>query len=93
MLLGDLINRFEDQGFLADALAALNDLPLAARIMTIAAREELAPGEVVRRSIGRYAATAGHAEWLTLMGLMSRSDNPGATLIRRALAAENEAAT
>jgi hypothetical protein len=62
---------------------------LTARIVEIARDEGLTTGETVSRAIARYAAGAGDAEWMTLMGLMSRAEDPGAVLIRRSLAFDN----
>jgi hypothetical protein len=85
MLLGEVIERFEDPAFAAEALLALDDLALAARVNVAAADEALPPGEYVIRSVGRFLQSASDEEWLTLIGLMSRADDPGNVFLRRVL--------
>jgi hypothetical protein len=40
----------------------------------------------VTQTVQRYAATATDEEWVTLMGLLNRSPDPGATCLQRAFA-------
>jgi hypothetical protein len=40
----------------------------------------------VARAVQRYATAANDEEWMTLLGLLNRSADPGATCVRRALA-------
>lgn len=85
MLLGDIIARFGDEAFVSETLVALDDLALAARIAGVAAENNMSAGELAMQSIGRFVNGASDEEWLTLIGQMSRADNPGQVFLRRAL--------
>ena len=86
MLLGDVIASFQDPVLADEALLALDDLVLAARIAAAAAEEDITPGEFAMQSIGHFVNRADDEEWLTLIGQMSRTDNPGQVFLRRILA-------
>ena len=85
MLLGDIIARFGDEAFVSETLVALDDLALAARIAGVAAENNMSAGELAMQSIGRFVNGASDEEWRTLIGQMSRADNPGQVFLRRAL--------
>ena len=87
MLLGDLIARFEDEAQAAETLIALGDLALVARVEAAAAADDLTAGEIVTACVDRYTATATDEEWLTLVDLLGRADNPGKVFLQRVLAA------
>lgn len=86
MLLGDVIAGFQDPVFAGEALLALDDLVLTARIAAAAAEEDITPGEFAMQSVGNFVNRANDEEWLTLVGQMSRADNPGQVFLRRILA-------
>ena len=86
MLVGDLIERFQDETLAGEALFALGDLALTACIVALAAKSNLSAGELAVQSIGHFVNAATDEEWLTLIGSMSRADDPGAVFLRRALA-------
>ena len=85
MQLGDVIARFEDEAFVNETLVALDDLALTARVFTLAAENNLSAGEFAAQSVGQFVNSATDEEWLTLIGLMSRADNPGQVFLRRVL--------
>jgi hypothetical protein len=85
MLLGDVIAHFEDEAFVSETLFALKDLPLAARVMTLAAESNVSAGEFAAQSVGQFVNAASDEEWLTLVGLMSRAENPGQVFLQRVL--------
>ena len=85
MLLGDVIARFDDETFAGETLFALGDIALAARVTAQAAENNVSAGEFVRQSVGRFANGASDEEWLTLIGQMSRAENPGELFLRRVL--------
>jgi hypothetical protein len=85
MLLGNVMASFEDPACAAEALLALDDLVLTAAITAAAAEEKMTAGEFAMQSVGAFVDGAGDEEWLTLIGLMSRSDNPGQVFLRRIL--------
>ncbi len=77
MLLGDVIARFEDEAGAAEALLALDDLALVTCVSAAAADEELTVGEFAARAVGQFVADASDDDWLTLIGRMTRTENPG----------------
>lgn len=85
MLLGDVMARFEDDAFVNETLFALDDLALTARVVALAAENNVSAGEFAAQSVGRFVNGASDEEWLTLVGLMSRADNPGQVFLRRVL--------
>ncbi len=80
-----MIARFQDEAFVTETLIALGDLALTARIATAAAAHNVSAGEIAAQAVGRFVNGASDEEWLTLVGLMSRADDPGQVFLRRAL--------
>jgi len=87
MQLGDVIARLEDEVFASETLFALDDLALTARVVALAAENHLSAGEFAAQSVGQFVNSASDEEWLTLIGLMSRADDPGQVFLRRILLA------
>ena len=85
MQLGDVIARFEDEAFINETLLALDDLALTARIAASAAENSVPTGKFAAHAVGQFVNGASDEEWLTLIGLMSRADNPGQVFLRRVL--------
>ena len=85
MQLGDVIARFEDEAFANETLFALGDLALTAQVVASAAENNISAGEFAAQSVGQFVNGASDEEWLTLIGLMSRADNPGQVFLRRVL--------
>lgn len=85
MQLGELIARFEDPGTAAETLLSLDDLALTARVTQTASENDLTPGEVAVMAVDRFVARASDEDWLTIVGLMARTDNPGRIFLRRVL--------
>lgn len=77
MLLGELIARVRDPSFAAEALLALEDLALMARITRKAAEEHLEHGEFIAQSVAAFVNGATDEEWLGMIGAMSNAENPG----------------
>jgi hypothetical protein len=86
MLLGDIIASFQDEVVISETLFSLGDLALTARLVALAAENNVSTGELAMQSVDRFVNGASDEEWLTLIGQMSRSDNPGQVFLRRALA-------
>jgi hypothetical protein len=84
VLLGDII-ALEDEAVVSETLVAMDDLALIARIATLAAENNLSAGEFATHSIGRFVNGASDEEWLTLIGQMSRAENPGQVFLWHAL--------
>lgn len=85
MLLGDVIAKFEDEAFVNETLLELGDLALTARVVAAAAENSVSAGEFAVQSVGRFVNAASDEEWLTLIGLMSRAENPGQIFLKRVL--------
>lgn len=85
MLLGDLIARFEDESVAGDTLTSLGDLALTARIAALAAKNDISVGELAAETVARFVNTAGDEDWTTLIGQMSRAEDPGQVFLRRTL--------
>jgi hypothetical protein len=85
MLLGDLIMRFQDETVVSETLVALGDLALTARLTGQAAESNVSVGELVTEAVSRFVNAAGDEEWLSLIGQMSRAEDPGQDFLRRAL--------
>jgi hypothetical protein len=85
MLLGDLLARLHDATIAEQTLASLNDLILAASVSEKAFAAGVPLGTFTAEQVEDYANGADDEEWTTVMGLMARSDDPGAVLLKRAL--------
>ena len=85
MLIGDLIARFGDEEAATEALIEVGDLSLLAALRKCADEAGLAVGTFAALAIRRYAEDAPDEEWITLMGVLGRSADPGRAFITRAL--------
>jgi hypothetical protein len=86
MTLGDVLAHLDDETAAAEAILRLGDLRLLSGARERAEAEGLALADFARAAVQRYAAAAPDEEWITLMGLLGRTDDPGATCLRRAFA-------
>ncbi len=84
-MLGDLMTSLTDEATALETIMGAGDLKLLAAARELAAADGLDLGPFVTQSVQRYASEASDEEWLTLMGLLNRSQDPGATCIKRAL--------
>jgi hypothetical protein len=85
MLLADVLAKLDDEACVNEVLLGLDDLVLANRVADAAAEHELTAGEFALRSVGNFARDASDEEWLTLIGLMSRAEDPARVFLHRAL--------
>lgn len=85
MLLGDLIARFDDPVIAAETLLSLQDLALSNRIREAAEQQGLSMGEFASTAVRMFADTASDEEWVTAIGQMARTMEPGLELLRRSL--------
>ena len=85
MVLGDLLARFGDESAAAEAVLSLGDLRLVAALRTRAEAEGLGLGAFASLAVRRYEAKASDEEWVTLIGELARSADPGLAFIKRAL--------
>ena len=83
MLLGDIIARLEDGAGAAETLAGLDDIVLLGRVREEAHLNSLTPGEYVARAVRIFCDGASDEEWVTLIGIVGRTTEPGAACLRR----------
>lgn len=86
MLMGELINRFEDEGVAMETLMAIGDLTLATQVREAAAQEGITPGVFLTRATRILTNEASEDDWLSLMGAMGRAEDPGLVCLSRMLA-------
>jgi hypothetical protein len=86
MLLGDILATLGDETAVTETLLGLDDLPMLAAIRQQAEADGLDLPAYVAGTVRRYANEASDEEWITLMGMLNRSRDPGATCLKRALA-------
>lgn len=86
MLLGDIIARLKDDAAASEALFALGDLPLTARVLAAAQDADMRPGEFASQLVDRFVREASDEDWLKLIGRMTRADDPGRMFLRHVLA-------
>jgi hypothetical protein len=85
-MLGDLLAKLTDETAAVETLLQLGDLTLLETARGRAAAEGIELAACVTQTVQRYASTASDEEWITLMGMLNRSQDPGATCLRRAFA-------
>ena len=85
-MLGDLLAKLTDETTALETLVELGDLTLLETARGKAAAEGLDLASYVTQTVQRYTATATDEEWVTLMGLLNRAQDPGATCLKRAFA-------
>ncbi len=84
-MLGDLLANLTDEASASAALARLGQGDLLTAARARAAAEGLDLANFVTQAVRRYANAASDEEWITLMGLLNRAPDPGATCLQRAL--------
>jgi hypothetical protein len=84
MLLGDLLNRFDDEGVAAETILRIGDLAMITTMTRNAEALGLSLGAYASQAVRQYADGASNEEWTTLIGQMGRSDDPGAVYLKRA---------
>ena len=87
MILGDILARLDDEGAAAEIILGAGDLRLLAAMQARAAAEGLELAAFARAAVQRYAAEASDEEWVTMMGQIGRSGDPGLTCLKRAFEA------
>ncbi len=85
-MLGDILARLTDETTAVEAILGTGDLALLAAVREQAAAEGLDLSACVTQTVQRYAATASDEEWVTLMGMLNRTQDPGTICLQRAFA-------
>ena len=82
MLLGDLIKQLQTEDHASIVLERIGDLSLFARMQDMAAQHEEAPGEYACGAASRFANRASDEDWLSLMNIIERTDDPATSCLR-----------
>lgn len=85
-MLGDLLASLTDETTATETILRSGDLKLLRAAQEQAAAEGLGLAAYVAQAARRYANEASDEEWISLMGLLNRSPDPGATCLQRAFA-------
>lgn len=84
-MLGDLLANLTDETTALETILSAGDLKLVTAAQELAAADGLDLGSYVIQTVQRYTNEASDEEWVTLMGLLNRSQDPGTTCLKRAL--------
>lgn len=85
MQLGTLMAHLASEDDAAAALGTLGNIILYAEVQAVGERYDESPGEYVANAARRFAALAGDEDWLNLMTVMDRSDDPARAALERML--------
>lgn len=85
MQLGTLMAHLASEDDAAAALGTLGNIILYAEVQAVGERYDESPGEYVANAARRFAAVAGDEDWLNLMTVMERSDDPARAALERML--------
>jgi hypothetical protein len=80
--LGSIIARLDDETFVEQALARLDDLVLIARLRSAAEAAQEPLSSFASLMVGRFVQHAQDDKWLALMTAASRADDPAAGALR-----------
>jgi hypothetical protein len=83
-MLGDILARLTDDTTAVETILAAGDLTLLTAVKERAAAEGIDLAACVTQTVQRYTHEASDEEWVTLLGLMNRADDPGAVCLKRA---------
>jgi hypothetical protein len=83
-MLGDILARLTDETTAVETILGAGDLTLLTVVKDRAAAEGLDLAACVTQTVQRYTHEASDEEWVTLIGLMNRADDPGAVCLKRA---------
>jgi hypothetical protein len=85
MMIGDLIERFEEEAVATEAVTSLGDVALLADIATAAAEQNMTLGEFATMSVADFVTHAGDEDWLTMFGRITHARDPGAAFLHHIL--------
>ncbi len=83
-MLGDLLASLTDETIAVETILGAGDMTLLAAVQAQAAADGLDLGACVTQTVQRYNHEASDEEWVTLIGTMNRSQDPGAACLKRA---------
>ena len=85
-MLGDILAGLSDETTAVETILGAGDLTLLAAVRERAAADGLDLAACVTQTVQRYTHEASDEEWVTLMGMLNRSPDPGTTCLKRAFA-------
>jgi hypothetical protein len=85
IMLGDFLASLTDEATALETILSAGDLKLLAAAQELAAADGLDLAAFMTQTVQRYTNEASDEEWVTLMGLLNRSPDPGTTCLKRAL--------
>ena len=83
-MLGDILARLTDETAAVETILGAGDLTLLTVAKQRAAADGLDLAACVTQTVQRYTHEASDEEWVTLLGLMNRANDPGAVCLKRA---------
>lgn len=83
-MLGDLLASLTDETTALETILGAGGLTLLTAARAQAAADDVDLAACVTQTVQRYANEASDEEWVTLMGLLNRSQDPGTTCLKRA---------
>jgi hypothetical protein len=83
-MLGDLLASLTDETTAVEMILGAGDLKLLTAAHELAAADGLDLAAYVTQTVQRYANEASDEEWVTPMGMLNRSHDPGTTCLKRA---------
>lgn len=84
IMLGDLLASLTDETTALETILGAGDLTLLMAAQGRAAAEGVDLAAYVTQTVARYTNEASDEEWITLMGMLNRSPDPGTTCLKRA---------
>src|SRR5262245_43909536 len=85
MMIGDLIQRFDNDAVAAETLASLGDVALLADIAVAAAEQNVTLGEFATMSVERFVTLASDEDWLRMFTRVTSASDPGAAFLHHIL--------
>lgn len=86
MLLGHVLERLGDEAFAAETLVAMNDLPLMVEVEAAGLRFGEDATAYAAGAMQRFDSFASDDDWLALMTVLGRADDPGVACLGHILA-------
>jgi hypothetical protein len=83
-MLGDSRAGLTDETTAVETILGTGDLALLAAARERAAAEDVGLAACVTQTVQRYTAQASDEEWVTLMGMLNRAQDPAAACLKRA---------
>jgi hypothetical protein len=84
-MLGQLIESLDDPAAASTLLTALDDPAILARLSAAAEMGGEAPADILASHVRGFIETASDDLWTQLIGIMSRSEDPGLAAVRAIL--------